>query len=418
MQEFDTLTDEDAWESVDYLQRQVKLLAKTKFLELERNVGFVHNPNGLLQDQTLRQFIPPSSATFDLLHCFWNAGGIAPVEVGLFVEKLRSDGMTWEQLQSSVPHNISSTVRSSVARLKRLLSEPYFGGNIGWKASGSEHMSMLPLLHLWLMLHIHGTERWCRLEQQCKSFQLLCERLYALCALVWSQKSHFCDLLEAKQHAHFKEFLVAYGRDHCRPKHHYTLHVCEAWRKFRYCLDTKTQERKHQVLKKEIESSGQNLTGFEERMLRQLYVVQTSELQKHSESIGQVVLYDCTKVKANHWQSSTLKQNLVTWKKDQVVIQHDLLWAGKIHCFAKHHNTVTCLIEIWHSDGVIGFGHLASTNGEKEHRVYDPLAGLTSTFIDPLIGSSQKTPCLQFGDLHIFGIEITHLWEKKRSGYD
>ena len=101
--------------------------------------------------------------------------------------------------------------------------------------------------------------------------------------------------------------------------------------KIGFCLDTKTQESKHQVLKKEIESSGQNLSGFEERMLRQLYVCQTSELQKHSHSTGQVVLYDCTEVKANHWQSSTLKQNLVTWKKDQVVIQHGLLWTGKIH---------------------------------------------------------------------------------------
>ena len=28
----------------------------------------------------------------------------------------------------------------------------------------------------------------------------------------------------------------------------------------------------------------------------------------------------------------------------------------KIHCFEKRHNTVTCPIEVWHSDGVIGFG--------------------------------------------------------------
>jgi hypothetical protein len=354
--EFQRMTDQDAWESMDYLDEQQPTMSKKNFAELERNIGFNHSPNGLLAQRDLRQFIRPSPATFDLLHCFWNSGGIAPVEVGLFVQTLLSGGMSWDQIQEAAASGISSTHPVSLSSRKRLLSEPYFGSNVGWKASGSEHMMMMPLLHLWLMQRIHGTERWARLQDKCYSFQLLCERLYTLCALSWSSRSMFRDLLRSKQQAHYRQFLVAYGREHARPKHHYALHAPDTWTDFGFCLDTKTQERKHQVLKREIESSGQNLTGFEERMLRQLLLTQVTELNGTSESIGRILLCESTLVKPNHWQSSTLKQNLVTWKVRNVVIQHDLLWAGTIQCFERQGEELTVLIQTFQSARVIGLG--------------------------------------------------------------
>ena len=121
-------------------------------------------------------------------------------------------------------------------------------------------------------------------------------------------------------------------------------------------LGHKTQERKHQMLKREIESSGQNLAGFEERMLRLILLTQVNELNKASESIGKAFLCESTFVKPNHWQSYTLKQNLVTWKVDNVVIQHDLLWAGRIKCFEQHGDTITVVLEKFESTRVIGFG--------------------------------------------------------------
>ena len=354
--EFHRMTDEDVWQSMDHLEEQQRTISKKQFAELERNIGFTHSPDGLLAQQDLRNFVRPSTATFDLLHCFWNSGGIAPVEVGLFVQALLSDGMSWNQIQDCAAVDISSTHPVSLQSRKRLLSDPYFGSNVGWKASGSEHMMMMPLLHLWLMLHIHGTQRWERLQDKCYSFQLLCERLYTLCVLAWSQRSTFRDLLRSKQQAHYAQFLRAYGREHARPKHHYSLHAADAWTEFGCCLDTKAQERKHQMLKREIESSGQNLAGFEERMLRLILLTQVNELNKASESIGKAFLCESTFVKPNHWQSYTLKQNLVTWKVDNVVIQHDLLWAGRIKCFEQHGDTITVVLEKFESTRVIGFG--------------------------------------------------------------
>lgn len=354
--EFEILTDQDAWEAVDYLMIQQPHVSKKAFGDLEKNSGFTHNPNGVLAQVDLRKYIQPSTATFDLLHCFWNAGGIAPIEVALFVESCLADGMTWDELQAAVTINVASTHPSHVGSRKRLLTEAYFGGSTGWKASGSEHMMMMPLLHLWLMLHVHGSDRWDRLQDQCMSFCLLCERLYCLCGLVWTKTSVFCDLLKAKQAKHFDQFLKAYGREHARPKHHYSLHAADQWSKFECCLDTKTQERKHQLLKREIESSGQNLTGFEERMLRQLLQNMVTELGSHADHIGTIALLDAKQLSDTRWRSSSLKQNLMTWKAGQVVIQTGLAWAGILQYFERWENDIFVTLQRFTSDRVISLG--------------------------------------------------------------
>ena len=108
--EFHRMTDEDVWQSMDHLEEQQRTISKKQFAELERNIGFSHSPDGLLAQHDLRNFVRPSTATFDLLHCFWTSGGIAPVEVGLFVQALLSDGMSWNQIQDCAAVDISSTV--------------------------------------------------------------------------------------------------------------------------------------------------------------------------------------------------------------------------------------------------------------------------------------------------------------------
>ena len=354
--EFVELRDQDAWEAVDHLATQQPLLNKKMFAELQTNMGFTHSPTSVLAQRDLRNDILPSTATFDLLHCFWNAGGIAPVEVALFVDSLRADGLSWEDIQAAVAVKVCSSHPSSIPSRKRLLTEPYFGGNIGWKASGSQHMMMLPLLHLWLMLHIHGTERWERLSVQCESFRLLCERLYALVALICSGNAMFRDCLKSKQKQHYHQFLIAYGRDKARPKHHYSLHAADQWSRFKCCLDTKTQERKHQLLKREVESSGQNLEAFEERILSQLLQNQVLELEKQSSNIGKITLVEPKKISENHWRSVSLKHNFMTWKAHDVIIQTELAWAARIQCFEQRENNIKILVEPYNSSRIIGFG--------------------------------------------------------------
>ena len=354
--EFEALRDHDAWEAVDHLAKQQPLLNKKTLAELQTNMGFTHSPTSVLAQRDLRNVILPSTATFDLLHCFWNAGGIAPVEVALFVDSLRADGLTWEEIQAAVTVNVSSSHPSSIPSRKRWLTEPYFGGHIGWKASGSQHMMMLPLLHLWLMLHIHGTERWERLSSQCESFRLLCERLYALVALIYSGNAMFRDCLKSKQKQHYNQFLIAYGRDKARPKHHYSLHAADQWSKFKCCLDTKTQERKHQLLKREVESSGQNLEAFEERILSQLLQNQVLELEKQSNNIGKISLVEPKEISERRWRSVSLKHNLMTWNAHDVIIHNELAWAGRIQCFEQRENNIKILVEPYNSSRIIGFG--------------------------------------------------------------
>lgn len=354
--EFDPMLDTDAFEAVDHLRRERPAISKRAFDDLQKNLGFVHNSKGILAAEGLRHIISPSTATFDLLHCFWNSGGIACVEVSLFVTALISDGVTWQDIQNAAGIQVSSMHPSNPGSRKRLLTEAFFSGNAGWKASGSEHMMILPLLHLWLMLHLKESDRWERLHAQCLSFQLLCERLYCLFALQFTGNAMFHDLLKSKQAAHFKQFISTYGRTYVRPKHHYSLHAPGQWKKYGFCLDTKTQERKHQAVKREIEASGQNLVCFEERILRQVLLVQESELTKRSPNFCRLLLLKPSPCGPHHWQSSVLQAGLLEWKKEQAIVREDGAWAGIIYGFEQIRENISVIAHTFSASRVIGLG--------------------------------------------------------------
>lgn len=138
--------------------------------------------------------------------------------------------------------------------------------------------------------------------------------------------------------------------------HHYSLHAADQWSRFKCCLDTKTQERKHQLFKREVESSGQSLEAFEERILSQLLQNQVLELEKQSSNIGKITLVEPKKISENHWRSVSLKRNFMTWKAHDVIIQTELAWAARIQCFEQRENNIKILVEPYNSSRIIGFG--------------------------------------------------------------
>lgn len=93
--------NEDIWRALDALDEQVPHLSKAKQQQLEKNLGWVHLPEGLLQDRTLRNTIQPGSFLYDPLPCYFSQG-IVGVEVVLLLDALQSQGITCQMLQKDM----------------------------------------------------------------------------------------------------------------------------------------------------------------------------------------------------------------------------------------------------------------------------------------------------------------------------
>lgn len=352
--EFEAMTDADAWEAVDHLDAQQNRMSKGKFEELQKNIGMTFNPLGVLTDANLRDIVGVSQAMYDSLHCYWIAGGISSVEVPLFANHITEHGFSLSDLQQAVSIPVRSRYHTAPAQRARVVSENYLNGVNGWKASGSEQMDVLPLLHAWAVLSLKPTiDSW---PPACQSFLALCERLYLLLQLERSGKQYFRILLEQKQAEHFALFVSAHGRDKVRPKHHFSLHHVLQFDRNGMLVDTKAMERKHQALKREVQSSFQNLQNFEERLLHNLHFVQSTELNKMGPDAWKTSLVSPYLDKDMILTSETLRVATETFSKGVVLVAHDLTWAGVVQNFTQRGHEIHVHFEKFRSSRVLGLG--------------------------------------------------------------
>ena len=323
---FTALTDQDAWECVDFLKDRSSTVGKGKFEDLQSNCGFTFNVHGLLHDVPLRQYVRPSATCFDVLHTYFS-NGICAVETFLFKEIIEQENFS---LVDACELSCQST-HGTKASMRRTLTEPFFGKGT-WKASGSAQLNVLPLLHFWLVATIRNTAKW---NVACESYKLLLERIYCLLMLTFTKTNQWCDLLEEKQRLHFEAFQKAYSQTHIKPKHHYAMHVTGQWKRFRTMLDTKTMERKHRLAKTEIESSLQNLENFEARLLHRLHVVQEHEVTKHGLVYWEPHLIEPICTAPDRWTSQKALFHGALWSQSEPIVGSDLTWAGLVESFVR-----------------------------------------------------------------------------------
>lgn len=356
IQDFQRTTDDDVWSAVDHLLAQHGILSKAAFLELQTNIGYTYNPTGLLYDQTLRNDIRPSSCCFDMLHCVWAVGGICAIETQYLVETLREENISWEALQSSMKMSVQSLHDTKPSARAKVLSEAHFNGTSGWKASGSEQMSVLPLLHFYLITHLLSSDLAARLEPKFDSFRLLCERLYYMTVLEKTGDPSFATLLKRAQEIHMVAYVKAYGREKTRPKHHYALHIPEQFQRIQCTLDTKTMERKHQALKRSIESAGQNLQKFEERMLHTLCETQSYEISKKPKEFWTYTLLAPRFCSAERWEADSFLAGCEVWKLGLIVVAADATWAGEIITYGQEGADIFLTVRVFECTHVLGIG--------------------------------------------------------------
>ena len=340
------VTNEEVWEAHDHLQSIYRNVPKKTFESMQSNLGLNYNSIGVLADVTLRNWVFPTSACYDVLHCFFSNGLVA-VECGLFLKLLQDHGLEKERIQSQIGFSCCSLHEMNVAQRRKLLSDPYFSERNVWKAAGSEILGMLPLLHYWYIFFLRGTEVANSCSAACQCFESLCERIFSLVKLLATNNNRFCDLLEVKQQKHHSNFSKLYGCEAMKPKHHYALHIPKQWRKYGFVLDTKVTERKHQTVKREVVSSLQNLDNFEDRALVQMVACQEMEMRKAGEVFWMTSLLNPTSLGLEHFESPDLKTcGGFIWKKGMPMLANDLSWCGIVQKFQQNGANITCFVHL------------------------------------------------------------------------
>ena len=146
--DFDLNKDIDVWESVDHIAAQQPHLPNRPFEQLQKCMGFCHNPDGLLADRRLREHVKPISChTWDFMHTYLQ-GGVASVEVHLFLSLCRQKiGIRFSHILLFCKADWCFQNSGVFTSLKNVFSEEREScTNESFKGGASELMSALPML--------------------------------------------------------------------------------------------------------------------------------------------------------------------------------------------------------------------------------------------------------------------------------
>ena len=254
-------TAEDLWSAQDELSRVV-----SDRKQLQTACGQNYCPNGVLADKDMRPYVDPMGTQFDTMHTYFS-GGIAEVEIGLFLKVLQKlDG-----LQSTVLQDLCNSWKSHKTHFITLK-------DFELKGMASAVLIVVPMLRYFIEQFCSNNTAIANEVASFRALHDLCSQLKTIkaSAVVAAEAT---EKLAALQKKHFESFRRAYGDDYVRPKHHYSLHVPKQIARHQFLYDCFVLERKHQLAKAEIANMKQIAANqtFERNLIAQLNYVQLTE---------------------------------------------------------------------------------------------------------------------------------------------
>ena len=234
--DFLPISDRELWDAQDYLVAQKPVLKKGELEKLEKACGQVCEPLGLMACQELRQYVQPTKTGYDSWHCYF-VNGIAAVEVDLLTKALFKIGFS--------PRHMAGFCNDGWRPSQKLVFTDH-----GLKGMGSDVLrSIWPLWHMCLTV----LQPRNLLLAECESFCALAESVQCLqdIKLLETVPQSLWDRLSKLQKLHADAHKAAYGTEHVKPKHHYTMHVPRQGQGM--LVDTAPCERKERLIKAHIE---------------------------------------------------------------------------------------------------------------------------------------------------------------------
>ena len=209
---FTPCTDQDMFDSADLLAARAEHISEDEFCKLETNLGFNHNPHGILLALDLRPFLRPSSMVmWDPMHIYFS-DGIFQLEVELLLGSLKRNlKITSADVEEYVHSGWCWPNKCKLG--KGLFTETKFRG----KAS-----NVLNIYEILREFATHVLAGHVCVQSEVCSFQALC---HVFDAIRLGKQGRCPASLGHRIRDHFNKFKVAYGNDRVIPKQHWALHL-------------------------------------------------------------------------------------------------------------------------------------------------------------------------------------------------
>eukprot|EP00438_Fugacium_kawagutii_P026067 Skav206845 [mRNA] locus=scaffold637:376546:378009:- [translate_table: standard] len=247
------------------LQRQERVLSRSKFADLEKNLGWKLSTPSFLLDDTLSRTFSPSIFCFDPMHIFYQTG-VASTAVGLIRNELTKNEYKFDDIfehyspRSFAGFTLHGYDKIAKSFLRRVMSDVYFTTDHCWRAGAAVHLTVIPLLALYIeMIILPAAEP--RLAEHCQNFLQLALALgfYHVMKILPTGQNNLEEWGRSTMKRYvalYDQYLLAfdslYGKKFFRPKHHYAHHLLQNWEVNKQIIDCFCLERKHRMSKSKM----------------------------------------------------------------------------------------------------------------------------------------------------------------------
>ena len=235
--------DEELFAQLDRLRDLAGHGTKKQLEDLAFRLGFNYHPQGLVFDTAVRKILKPSLSIGDPMHCYLS-NGIANVEIAYLLDLVKEYHLQLSDLENVVTElqlHCGTSNKQSKSWRKSLFAEKKVSDHM-YKGPAWETELVLPLV-LFCVSRLLGHID--RLQPMLSSAHFLqqCVRLVRLHLRFPFSTS----TLATMQENHQKAFLLAYGLDGVRPKHHFRLHLVQS-----PLISCAPMEAKHREFKRNL----------------------------------------------------------------------------------------------------------------------------------------------------------------------
>ena len=230
-------------ETIRLMVQKLNGMPPNEAAEKEPIYGFSRNPYSLITDHRI-QLKVVSTLMWDWVHCYL-CDGLYDVEFGLFMKHMNTNrtSTSYAELERYVE---GWSIPKALPKVTKLLGEVPARNNLrkgAFTASASEVLTLVPVL-------LRYVSAVCMVRDECMPLVMSLLAVLRVVEQLQAVKTgvhDFAKLRDAIQH-HLNVFKAAYGSEHCRPKHHYVLHLARCLMRFGTLLGTLVQERKHRLV--------------------------------------------------------------------------------------------------------------------------------------------------------------------------
>lgn len=268
--QFDENTDAELWQLADHLEASRAHMNKTEFERLQKASGLNHLKHGLLLCRALRPHVPAVSAsTYDAMHNYFSHG-VAALELHLFLTYCAQFKIGFRQIEEYCSADWKMRSHGNVKRRAGSVfsdNKEKASKDVGFKGMASDVLAVFPLVR---QLAATVVEPRIGKTAELESFLAMCDIVRLMQRLKGKRLGKVtladADQLQDLQRRHLQLFVVAYGKEEVKPKHHFALHLPQSLRKHGFFLDTFVHERKHRVAKR-LAGQIDNLATFERSLM-------------------------------------------------------------------------------------------------------------------------------------------------------